>query len=152
MLASFSGNWDFQPREQFLPGVGTPEARHSKVTEAFSSTALLTGPGSMLGGTRERQGETLLGECGLWLLQFHLPHASPQSSRRVLSCKALQVCPQALLMEQAQGQRAEGFDIHCSHTAPPMPSPTLPPPGTQPPGGATAHTQSRSWNPGSHGE
>lgn len=29
-----------------------PEARHSKVTEAFSSTALFSGPGSMLGGTR----------------------------------------------------------------------------------------------------
>lgn len=43
----------FQPKVGVLPGGGTPEARHSKVTEAFSSTALLTGPGSMLGGTEE---------------------------------------------------------------------------------------------------
>lgn len=38
-------------RWKILPGGGTPEARHSKATEAFSKTALLTGPGSMLGGT-----------------------------------------------------------------------------------------------------
>lgn len=57
---------EFWPREGVLPGGGTPEARHSKVTEAFSRTALLTGPGSMLGGTRGLQGETPLGGCGLW--------------------------------------------------------------------------------------
>lgn len=57
---------DFRPRGWGLPGGGTPEARHSKVTEAFSRTALLTGPGSMLGGTRGLQRDTPLGGCGFW--------------------------------------------------------------------------------------
>lgn len=57
---------DFWPKGGVLPGGGTPEARHSKVTEAFSRTALLTGPGSMLGGTRGLQRETTLTGCGLW--------------------------------------------------------------------------------------
>lgn len=57
---------DFWPKGGVLPGGGTPEARHSKVTEAFSRTALLTGPGSMLGGTMGLKGETALGGCGLW--------------------------------------------------------------------------------------
>lgn len=52
------GNWGWlevafsQEEGSYLPGGGTPEARHSKFTEAFSSTAFLTRPGSILGGTR----------------------------------------------------------------------------------------------------
>lgn len=71
-LALSLGNWDClegtfgQGEGGFLPGGGTPEARHSKVTEAFSRTALLTGPGSMLGGTGGLQGKNPLGGCGLW--------------------------------------------------------------------------------------
>lgn len=56
--ASLDGNWGWlevafsQQEGSYLPGGGTPEARHSKFTEAFSSTAFLTRPGSILGGTR----------------------------------------------------------------------------------------------------
>lgn len=64
------GSWaqlgdGFQPRGGVLPGGGTPEARHSKVTEAFSSTALFSGPGSMLGGTRGDKESPIFGGCGL---------------------------------------------------------------------------------------
>lgn len=56
-----SGGW-LAAKRGVLPGEGTPEARHSKVTEAFSSTALLTGLGSMLGGTEgDKQHPSLVG-------------------------------------------------------------------------------------------
>lgn len=85
--------WDgFQPTGGVLPGGGTPEARHSKVTEAFSSTALFSGPGSMLGGTRGDEQSPVLVDVGSELLSAHLlsvvPNSPRQPPQRVLGHKS----------------------------------------------------------------